>query len=122
MMANLDDNKAKLRELVEEIKKTIVEAIDKFPASFKRLIAFAAKEIDSTFKAERQRVLAVFLFSRVIIPPLLNPLQYSLLKGTFCYAPFPMQTLPVLLLYLQLSNGRQMQQEQVFCSQKSCPT
>ena len=80
IVANLDDNRAKLRELADELVSNIISSAKQCPPEFKKLLAHMSKHLATKFEAERLRVMTVFVCSRVFIPPLLNPAPFNVLK------------------------------------------
>lgn len=80
MVANLDDNRAKLRELAEELINSVILTSQQCPPELRNLLSYMSRRLKERFDAERARVMTVFLFSRVIIPPLLNPTPFGIVK------------------------------------------
>lgn len=78
--SGFEDTKQKIGELVREIIKSITKSADHFPLELKSLLQYMSSELVRKHGTTNNVVLQQFLFSRLIIPAILDPLSWSLSK------------------------------------------
>jgi hypothetical protein len=66
--------------LAEELVNNIIQTVSSCPSELRNLLFYMSRRLTERFDKERLRVMTVFLFSRVFIPPLLNPTPFNIIK------------------------------------------
>lgn len=75
-----DESKSKLSEIIRECVKSITQSANDFPEELRQYIEFMNQEAYKQFDEKASEVITRFLYSRLYIASILDPVSWGLLK------------------------------------------